>query len=134
MRRRLVHLVFAVSFLGLTACSAKTDWPKATRTVTPPIPVYPNMRPEGARATSGVPGVVGVNGSVTSFVTADPAETVVAFYQSRLVKDGWDPDGARSYVNRAACPLYHLYISTSVSNGSMTQVELRLTEEPCVNR
>jgi hypothetical protein len=81
---------------------------------------------------------MGQDMQVTTFQTADTPNVVQEFYRSHLTQQGWTLGGQDNEAllldNKAACPLYGLYIGTTVITTTPTTVELRLSSSPCMIR
>ncbi len=129
MKRDTIRAVILVAvLLALVGCTARPNYPKATRTVPPSVPAYLNAQQLEVRRETGPTGEAL---QITTFRTTDPPEVVTQYYRDQLIAQGWE-GGPLSFANTAVCPLYSLYLSTQQVGPQSTKVELRLVPERCI--
>jgi hypothetical protein len=129
MRKYFILVIIILT--SLYSCSrTNTNWPEAIRTSYPALPSYPNAQQEENHNENGL---TGFPIHIVTFLTHDSSQNVETFYKNELTKLGWESVDPQSLVNKEACPIYTLYISTTPSNAALN-VELRLIPEPCVDR
>lgn len=124
-------LAAAIVVTVLLACTSRTNWPAATRVVPPAIPSYPGAQQEAVEVRKGV---TGYDVRTITFRTTAAPQDVLGFYREHLTRGGWQMVGQESFVNRQACPIYTLFILPRPLDAQTTHIELRMVEEPCVDR
>ncbi len=136
MKKEMLVAVLCLA-MALTACSSRScHLPSATRIAPPVIPDYP--KPEQHTPVATVQTGTGTARD-SSFLTSDTPQTVVAFYTTMLMHDGWEVVGSSpvpvddtdlTFRNGKVCPFYAYFVTIEV-RGEKTYVKLRLAESPC---
>jgi len=135
MLTRLLVGLMLLSLLATAGCSLRdVDFAYDANKVRPNtqnLPLYPNARQithEDRNMGEGVPEVH------TTFTTPDSSQAVLAFYQTVLTKDGWEPAGITpppnalyfGWSNGLKLPGYSLVVTVAPSGSHTTRVELTL--------
>lgn len=124
-------LVLTIS-LSLVSCSyARQKFPTTTRVNPPELPAYPSVVQPIIETEKDF---YGMKEQIISFKTTDSPDTILEFYREQLMQQHWmDPiqsNNELKLINREACPIYMLRITTKAT-GTLTDVVVDLTPGAC---